>query len=48
MIFPLSGVTAPVQVLIKVDFPAPFSPTKAWTSPFLTSRDTPERAVTPG
>ena len=30
---PESAATAPVITLINVDFPAPFSPTSAWTSP---------------
>ena len=32
-ISPLSLVSAPVSILISVDFPAPFSPHSAWTSP---------------
>ena len=38
---------APVITLISVDFPAPFSPTSAWTSPGRRSNDTPRRAWTP-
>src|SRR5512137_632199 len=44
---PASGRTAPLRILSKVDFPAPFSPTIAWTSPDRTSRSTPARASTP-
>ena len=31
-----------------VDFPAPFSPTRPWTSPALTSMLAPSSARTPG
>src|SRR5947199_159811 len=30
---PASGTTAPPRILMSVDFPAPFSPSSAWTSP---------------
>ena len=33
---------------MSVDFPAPFSPSKAWISPRCRSRSTPSSAVTPG
>ena len=33
---------------MRVDLPAPFSPSSAWTSPGRTSNDTPESARTPG
>src|SRR5262249_45392776 len=39
--------TAPVITLIRVDFPAPFSPTSACTSPGRRSNDTPLSACTP-
>src|SRR5260370_23484569 len=35
-------------MLIRVDLPAPFSPTRAWISPWLRSKLTPSRALTPG
>src|SRR6185436_13468802 len=44
---PASGCSAPVMILISVDFPAPFSPTSACTSPACRSNDTPRRALTP-
>src|SRR4051794_10310613 len=44
---PESGVTAPVTILIRVDLPAPFSPTRAWTSPLRKSNDTPLSAQMP-
>ncbi len=40
-IVPSSGRWAPVITLISVDFPAPFSPTSAWTSPARRSNETP-------
>ena len=47
VISPLSGVSAPVMILMRVDLPAPFSPTRAWTSPGRRSNDTPLSARTP-
>src|SRR5438034_11120619 len=44
---PASGWWAPAMTLISVDLPAPFSPTKAWTSPARRSNDTPLSAWTP-
>src|SRR5213080_2901111 len=41
---PASGLTAPLTTFISVDLPAPFSPTRAWTSPRRSSRSTPLRA----
>src|SRR5215216_4267937 len=46
--WPSSGLYTPVITLIKVDFPAPFSPTRACTSPGCSSRETSSRASTPG
>src|SRR5215471_1661296 len=43
---PESGCSAPVTILMSVDLPAPFSPTKAWTSPGNKSKPTPLRART--
>src|SRR5918999_2895736 len=47
-IVPASGVTEPAMTFISVDLPAPFSPSRAWTSPASTSKSTPVRACTPG
>src|SRR5580698_404414 len=47
VIVPASAVTAPVIILISVDFPAPFSPITAWTSPACSSKDTDLSAFTP-
>src|SRR5215510_6546550 len=41
-----SGCSAPVMILIRVDLPAPFSPTSAWTSPSRRSNETPLSART--
>src|SRR5690606_4280551 len=38
----------PVTTLIRVDFPAPFSPSKAWMEPGMSERLTPFSALTPG
>src|SRR5690554_1712341 len=38
----------PQRIFISVDLPAPFSPSKACTSPAWTSSDTSCRALTPG
>src|SRR5437868_10998326 len=46
-IAPPSGCTAPVRILISVDFPAPFSPTSACTSPDSSASDAPRSAWTP-
>src|SRR5678816_3538777 len=46
-ISPESGGTAPVKTLINVDFPAPFSPTKACTSPLRSSNEASRKACTP-
>jgi hypothetical protein len=45
---PASGRCAPASTLIRVDFPAPFWPSRQCTSPATTSRSTPSRARTPG
>src|SRR5258705_9055929 len=44
---PASGCSAPVMIRMSVDFPAPFSPTSACTSPAFRSNDTPRSALTP-
>ena len=41
---PASGPCAPERTFISVLLPAPFSPTRAWTSPALTARSTPPSA----
>jgi hypothetical protein len=38
----------PVNIFISVDFPAPFSPINACTSPALSEKSTPLNAFTPG
>lgn len=45
---PESIVYTPVRALIRVDFPAPFSPIRAWTSPWKSRKPTPSSAFTPG
>ena len=47
-IVPSSGRWAPVITLISVDLPAPFSPTKAWTSPARRSNETFRKACNSG
>src|SRR5262245_48775673 len=44
---PASGWWAPVTTLMSVDLPAPFSPTRACTSPGRRSKETPLSACTP-
>ena len=44
---PESGAWAPVMILTSVLLPAPFSPTRAWTSPARRVRETSRRACTP-
>ena len=46
-IVPESGRTMPPSTLISVDFPAPFSPSRAWISPARSAKSTASRAVTP-
>jgi hypothetical protein len=43
-----SGEITPPRIFISVDFPAPFSPMSATTSPAWTSRSTSLSATTPG
>src|SRR3978361_1089647 len=45
---PESDWYTPVMTLIRVDLPAPFSPTSAWMSPGNSLKDTLSRASTPG
>src|SRR5512144_2077001 len=45
---PLSFSYTPERIFIRVDLPAPFSPTRPCTVPRLTSSDTPSSAFTPG
>ena len=47
-IFPESGLTIPYRIFIRVDFPAPFSPTIACMYPDLIFTVTSEFAKTPG
>src|SRR5215211_1172522 len=44
---PSSGGKTPPQIRIRVDFPEPFSPTRACTSPSGTAKLTPCKARTP-
>ena len=46
--WPASGVCTPARTLIRVDLPAPFSPSRAWTSPARRSKLTSVSAATPG
>src|SRR5690606_38746041 len=48
VIVPASGWSTPDRQRASVDLPAPFSPTRACTSPRSTSRWTSSSAVTPG
>src|SRR6185295_2208138 len=43
---PASGACTPKITLQRVDLPAPFSPSRQWTSPARTESETPSRAVT--
>src|SRR3990172_5277403 len=45
---PASGRCAPASTLMRVLLPAPFSPSKASTSPACRVKSTPRRACTPG
>ena len=38
VIVPVSALSAPATILMRVDLPAPFSPTTAWTVPGSTTR----------
>ena len=44
---PWSGSTTPPMILMRVDFPEPFSPTRQWISPLPMARLTSRRAWTP-
>jgi hypothetical protein len=46
-ISPSSGCSSPYSIFIRVDLPAPFSPTRAWISPSATSRSMWSLATTP-
>src|SRR5262245_26555230 len=48
VIVPESGWSTPVKTFIRVDFPAPFSPTRQRISPRLSVRLTLSSACTPG
>ena len=48
LISPESGLISPKTALSRVDFPAPFSPSSATTSPALTVSETLSFATTPG
>ena len=43
---PLVGLCTPENVLMRVDFPAPLSPSRHMTSPARTDIETPDRAMT--
>ena len=45
-ICPLVGLWTPAMVLMKVDLPAPLSPSRQWHSPACTATETPARAMT--
>src|SRR4051794_959492 len=45
---PESGCTIPARMLISVDLPAPFSPSRLWTSPAWIARSMRSLATTPG
>ncbi|OPZ66871.1 MAG: hypothetical protein BWY81_01618 [Firmicutes bacterium ADurb.Bin467] len=45
---PASLWLTPVRHLMRVDFPAPFSPSSAWTSPLASEKSTLLSAFTPG
>ena len=44
---PLSGATTPAMTLMRVDLPAPFSPSTAWTRPAWTVSSASSSARTP-
>ena len=46
-ISPLVGCSMPKSIFIRVDLPAPFSPMRAWISPFFTRKSTPWLAAMP-
>ena len=43
-ISPLSGWRTPEMILMSVDLPEPFSPTRQWISPVRIEKSTPFRA----
>ena len=45
---PASGGNTPARMFINVDFPAPFSPSRAVSRPRRSVRPTPSNAFTPG
>src|SRR5579871_6011698 len=45
---PASGCTMPARMPISVDFPAPFSPSRQWTSPRRSANEMSSLARTPG
>ena len=45
---PLSAGWTPEMTLMRVDLPAPFSPTSAWTCPASVEKWTSSSAFTPG
>src|SRR3954468_3074123 len=46
-ISPSYSACTPAMIFIKVDFPAPFSPTRPWISPRSSRKSTPSSACTP-
>src|SRR6476660_115798 len=48
VISPESACSAPARMFMSVDLPAPFSPSRAWTSPARASKSTWSLARTPG
>src|SRR5687767_13172445 len=48
VISPESALWIPVMILMRVDFPAPFSPSSAWTEPGFSVIETSSSAFTPG
>src|SRR5215472_10232635 len=44
---PWSGASEPAAIAIRVDLPAPFSPSRAWISPARAAKVTPVSASTP-
>src|SRR3546814_4725473 len=46
-IVPAVGASAPARILISVDLPAPFAPSRPWTRPGASTRSTPFSATVP-